>query len=291
MPSWFAKNSLMKMAIRARGHISCHEKPKLNDNKKYINELVNYGLLNRIEDKFVISHPLIHTFVRKNYKPSNITLERIAAYYINYINSIPKVSKNFSLIDQERTHIMQVMTQCKNHMFFQSANSLVFAVHEYLDICGYWTDLVSTLECGVKVSQELKSYKDKCIHLSNLGLVFRDLGYIDKSIAYFDQALSISKDIGDRKLENLNLGNLGNVNRLLGNVSKAIDYIEQAMTISKHFDKKNYSRHLNQMGLALSDSGRNKKAIEYYQQALALDRKNGYRKGEAGRGNTFMQHR
>jgi len=34
MPSWFARNSLMKMAIRASGHISRHEKPKLNDNSK-----------------------------------------------------------------------------------------------------------------------------------------------------------------------------------------------------------------------------------------------------------------
>jgi hypothetical protein len=32
MPSWFARIFLMKMAIWARGHISCHEKPKLNDN-------------------------------------------------------------------------------------------------------------------------------------------------------------------------------------------------------------------------------------------------------------------
>jgi len=32
MPSWFARNFLMKMAIWARKHISCHEKPKLNDN-------------------------------------------------------------------------------------------------------------------------------------------------------------------------------------------------------------------------------------------------------------------
>jgi len=32
MPSWFARNSLMKMATRASRHISCHEKPKLNDN-------------------------------------------------------------------------------------------------------------------------------------------------------------------------------------------------------------------------------------------------------------------
>jgi len=40
MPSWFAKNSLMKKAIRARGHISCHEKPNLNDNNNFINHLV-----------------------------------------------------------------------------------------------------------------------------------------------------------------------------------------------------------------------------------------------------------
>jgi hypothetical protein len=40
MPSWFAKNSLMTMAIRARGHISCHEKPKLNDNNSKQKELL-----------------------------------------------------------------------------------------------------------------------------------------------------------------------------------------------------------------------------------------------------------
>jgi len=34
MPSWFARNFLMNMAIWVRGHISRHEKPKLNDNTR-----------------------------------------------------------------------------------------------------------------------------------------------------------------------------------------------------------------------------------------------------------------
>jgi hypothetical protein len=38
MPSWFARNSLIKMATRASGHISCHEKPKLNDNNNLKSE-------------------------------------------------------------------------------------------------------------------------------------------------------------------------------------------------------------------------------------------------------------
>ncbi len=43
----------------------------------------------------------------------------------------------------------------------------------------------------------------------------------------------IAKEIGDRRSEGIWLGNLGNTYRNLGQVKKAIEYYEQALAIGK----------------------------------------------------------
>ena len=54
---------------------------------------------------------------------------------------------------------------------------------------------------------------------------------MEQAIDYYEQALTISREIGDRRGEGNRLGNLGNAYADLGRVEKAIDYLEQARTI------------------------------------------------------------
>ena len=51
---------------------------------------------------------------------------------------------------------------------------------------------------------------EKVHHLGNLGIAYSDLGEPRKAIEYYEQALKISRDIGDRRGEGNRLGNLGN---------------------------------------------------------------------------------
>ena len=88
-------------------------------------------------------------------------------------------------------------------------------------------------------------------------MVFDDLGQKPKAIEYYQQALAIARDIGDRQGEGIYLGNLGNVFADLGDEGQAIEYYQQALTIARETeDRRSECIHLGNLGLYLSVPGR-----------------------------------
>jgi len=69
--------------------------------------------------------------------------------------------------------------------------------------------------------------------LGDLGNAYRNLGQVEKAIEYYEKALEIAREIGDRQGEGADLGNLGNAYSDLGQVEKAIEYYEQALVIAQ----------------------------------------------------------
>ena len=56
---------------------------------------------------------------------------------------------------------------------------------------------------------------------------------MEEEIELHEQALVISREIGDRRGEGADLGNLGTAYARLGQVEKAIEYHEQALVIGE----------------------------------------------------------
>lgn len=78
--------------------------------------------------------------------------------------------------------------------------------------------------------------KDKKVHgsiLGNLGNAYSHLGEPRKAIEYYEQALKISREIGDRRGEGVDLGNLGLAYSHLGEPRKAIEFLKQSLAIGK----------------------------------------------------------
>jgi tetratricopeptide (TPR) repeat protein len=73
-------------------------------------------------------------------------------------------------------------------------------------------------------------------HLGNLGLAYSDLGEPRKAIEFYDQALQISREIGDRRGEGNHLGNLGLAYYKLGQRDKAIGYTKSALEIFEQIE-------------------------------------------------------
>ena len=71
------------------------------------------------------------------------------------------------------------------------------------------------------------------IRLGNLGLCSGDLGQTARAIEYCEQALDISREVGDRRGEGMDLGNLGFCYCNLGQTARAIEYCEQALDIDR----------------------------------------------------------
>jgi CHAT domain-containing protein/Tfp pilus assembly protein PilF len=118
--------------------------------------------------------------------------------------------------------------------------------------------------------------------LSNIGLVYSDLGEKQKALDYYQQALPLRRAVGDRSGEAVTLINIGAVYSALGEKQKALDYYQQALPLWRAVgDRSGEATTLSNIGLVYSDLGEKQKALDYYQQALPLRRAVGDRSGEA----------
>jgi tetratricopeptide (TPR) repeat protein len=72
--------------------------------------------------------------------------------------------------------------------------------------------------------------------LDNLGLAYAALGEPRRAIEYYQQALAIAREIGDRRGEGNRLGNLGRTYAALGEARQAIEYLEQALSIFEEIE-------------------------------------------------------
>ena len=137
-------------------------------------------------------------------------------------------------------------------------------------------ELKETLLSELSEADEISGYL-----LSSLGILYYQIGSYKKAIQYHEQALVISKEIGDRRGEGNALGNLGLAYSDLGQVEKAIDYYEQALVIAKETgDRRGEGNALGNLGLAYRNLGQVEKAIEYHEQALVIAKEIGDRRGE-----------
>ena len=103
-----------------------------------------------------------------------------------------------------------------------------------------------------------------------------------KAIACYEQALAHrASRAKNRQGEGAWLGNLGNCYADLGQTARAIEYYEQALAIAREIgDRRGEGTDLGNLGNCYADLGQTARAIEYYEQALAIAREIGDRRGE-----------
>jgi len=117
---------------------------------------------------------------------------------------------------------------------------------------------------------------------SNIGMVYDNLGQYDKALNSYQQALTIHRDLGDKRGEGKDLGNIGVVYQNLGQYDKALDYYQQVLTIDRQIgDKSGEGKDLGSLGAVYGTLGQYDKALDYSQQALTIHRQIGDKRGEA----------
>ena len=83
----------------------------------------------------------------------------------------------------------------------------------------------------------------------DLGLAYATLGQVEKAIGFYEQALGIDREIGDRRGEGNALGNLGLAYAALGQVEKAIGFYEQHLAIVREIgDRRGEGTALGNLG-------------------------------------------
>ena len=257
------------------------EKPNA-EVRRILNQLISYGLLQRDEDLFEMSHGLIHTYARRRLAAPEKVLNRVAEYYTNFAKAQSKLGpEGYDRLDRERVHILHVLADCLARKLWDETIGLGRAVQNFLIMKGYTTDRIITLEMSLTAAQNTNQPDIEGAFLIGLGDTYRSLSRIDEAIDYYEQALKLVRGNGRRHDEGIALGGLGVAYRQLGQADKAIEHCTQALSIAREINnRQEESFHLGNLGMAYHDLGQVKKAIEYWEQALAIDREIGDRRLE-----------
>lgn len=129
--------------------------------------------------------------------------------------------------------------------------------------------------------EEKRNKQTEARLLRELGNFFDSISEYRKALNHYEQALSISSEIGYLDGEGKHLGDLGVIYCNLGEYRKAIEYYEQALLISREIgDRGDEERHLGNLGSAYIHLGEYREAIDYTEQALSISREIGDRAGE-----------
>ena len=117
--------------------------------------------------------------------------------------------------------------------------------------------------------------------LGNLGSAYLALGDARHAIGYYEQCLTIHREIGDRRGEGNALMGLGLAYADLGDARRAIGYYEQRLEIANEIgDRRGEGNVLGNLGNAYRNLGDARRAIGYYEQCLTIHREIGDRRGE-----------
>ncbi|MHC1754303.1 MAG: tetratricopeptide repeat protein [Methanosarcina sp.] len=237
-----------------------------------VKKLIDKSLLETDHNGRYWLHPLVQEFSYEDLKYKKET--HLIAY--NYYKSLnlpenPTKKEDLQLAIEAHDHA------CKAEEYDLAATIILRSnIHYLLDLWGNPRTLIEMCEKLLPKDhfKDEPILKDKQIHgavLGNLGLSYSHLGEPRKAIEYYEQALKIAREIGDRRNEGNRLRNLGSAHYILGEIRKAIEYYEQALKISRQIsDRRGEDIDLGNLGNAYSDLGESRKAIEFLKQSLAI---------------------
>ena len=247
-----------------------------------VNELVNYGLLERRDDRLHIGHALIHQYAAKHLGLSKEALERVAHYYIGWCERQSAAGlPGYALLDDERAHCLRLIAACLDRELWQEVQGLEGAIHIYLDRQGYWTDRLAALEIRLATARHIGNRKDEAQCQNDLGYTCRRRGDNEKALAYYEQSLTIRRELDDREGESENLNNISMIYRQQGRCEQALQQYEQSLEIRREIEnRKGEGVTLNNIGMLYYTRGDYEQALKYYQQCLPIRREVGDKIGE-----------
>jgi tetratricopeptide (TPR) repeat protein len=115
-----------------------------------------------------------------------------------------------------------------------------------------------------------------CWTLNNLGAVTLQQGGFGEARRYFEEALIIGREIGDRQTEGSALSALALLCHSLGDSEIAREHAQQTLHIAREIgDRSTEGEALNHLAHALASLGQMDEATKAYQQGLAIRRELG----------------
>jgi tetratricopeptide (TPR) repeat protein len=254
--------------------------------RKAMNELVNYGLLEKAGERWQISHALIHTYARAELALSMDALARLAGWYIPFCAaaSVEGV-QGYAHLDGERAHCLRLMESCFESKLWQKVKRLVWLIGDYLNLQGYWVELIIALEMRITAAQQSGDYQDEGWCLNSLGYTCERRGEYEKALDYYQQSWKIHSELGDRQGEGAILNNIAAIHNYQGKYELSLHQYQQSLSIKREVgDRRGEGATLGNIGHLYHNQGQYEQALQHYEQCLPIMQKAG---DEIGVGRTL----
>ncbi|MCI5183722.1 MAG: tetratricopeptide repeat protein, partial [Candidatus Electrothrix sp. AW1] len=257
--------------------------------RKALGELVNYGLLEKREERWQITHALVHTYSRTELALNTDALERLAGWYIDFCKIQSKAGlEGYARLDGERAHCLRLMESCLNRGLIGELSHLVGKMDSYLDLQGHWIDYQMAFNMMLTGSRQVGHLHNQGWCLNQLGLICRESGEYKRAFTYFKQCLPIWRKLGKGKEEGQILNNIGWTYDAQGNYKQALLYYKQSLKIRRKFkDQSGEGTTLNNIAVIYTNQGKYKKALKYLKLDIAICRDANDKVGEATTLNSF----
>ena len=212
------------------------------------------------------------------------THQRFVAHYVQLVadNDNLNDAKHRAILTREWQNALAAVTVAEKEKWY--AVVWLCKLGDFLHLRGLWSE-EERLCLSALTAARAKDRQNEGVVLNSLGRVYQDRGQGKEAEKVFEQALSITQEIGDRQNEGVALCNLGFLYCGRGELDKAEQSHRQALGIFRELgDRRGEGGALNNLGFVYQSRGQWREAEQAYKQSLVIKHELHERNGE---GNTL----
>ena len=183
--------------------------------------------------------------------------------------------------ERERPELMAAVRLAAASGLHELAWKLPAAAMVFYGRRSHWADWVTTHEIGLASTRSIGDRLAEAWMLNNLGMAY-GVQRREESLGYFEQAIALSRELGNGPGEAQAVTNIANTYFRLGNFAEARGAALRSLDIERRVgDRFGEGIALGILGSACRELGEYDEAINYLHQALEISRELGDRDGEA----------
>ncbi len=235
-------------------------------------------------------HPIVAAYARRHFfldetaggEPARKAAHARAAHYYMQIAAAKNASAAEAKGIRDAEPLIEAVWQMCQEGEFQEAYELMQREDLFSKLSLWGANTVLLELCQLLLSGNWAyTQVQKAFLFSYVARTSNVLGKKQEALGYYEQALRIGREVGDRGGEGTTLNNLGGVYNDLGKKQEALGYYEQALRIRREVgDRGGEGTTLNNLGGVYDDLGKKQEALGYYEQALRIYGEVGDRGGE-----------
>ena len=154
---------------------------------------------------------------------------------------------------------------------------------------GNLEDALALHQQALAISREIGDRRGEGVTLNNISQIYSARGDYDTALKYLEQSLDICQEIGDRAGEGTTLNNISQIYHARGDYAAALKYLEQSLVIRQDGDRAGEGATLNNIATTAYAKGDYAAALKYLEQSLDIRKEIGDRAGEGVTLNNISQ--